>query len=121
MYFDKTRELPEIYDLMGWRVLIAVQEMRMDATLSSKLVDVQMHFDQKGSETVQRYREWAETVVPALAKERKRQDEDLRKQLDTVGKMGPLTIQPVAADAFMGIRYAESLMKGGKPLPLRRR
>lgn len=112
LFYEKTTALPEISDLAAWRILIAVMEMRFESQLTSKLVDIQTHYDQKGSQTLERFKEWAETLIPALAAERKKQDNELHQKLSEVGKMGPLGVAPISMGAFQARRQADALMTG---------
>jgi len=95
---------------VAWRILLAVWEHRTDAKLAEKMVDVQTHFDQKGTTTMDRFREYAEALIPALAKERERQSRSLDQQLSQVGRMGPMVVSPVQGmHAWQSLRYAKEL------------
>lgn len=112
LFYDKTMEMPDISDLPAWRILLAVQEKRTDQRFAEMQLRMHLRYDEKGTGVVERFREWAETVVPVLADERKKQDLALKRQLESLAQMGPLRVEPVGGmHAMQSIRYAQSLVR----------
>lgn len=109
LFYDKVEDLPEVSDLAGWRILIGVQNYRVNARLTEKVLDLMPSYDPKGKEVPQRFETWASFVMPALAEERKQQDQVLREHLQSLGNIKALKVTPIAVPSHRGIDYAKRL------------
>jgi len=103
--------LPAATDGAGWRIIIAIQEERLNARVQEKLLEIQPHFDKTGKDTVERFTEWMESLIPSLKQERKQKDMELQRAMDALYKMGPSRIEPLRVPKWKTRAYAEDLLK----------